>query len=169
MENSSKLIVPPDKQYEYLTAQLRYLDDKIFRSFSAFITLATAIIGGIFYLALTPNNLSDPRLALASDMVFIGVALGSILLISNNLRSWKEHRDILSERYQNIKNVTGVVWCLSEVVACIGIWLSIVGFILVNPLNKSYESYLICAILIVSLLSWFAGMIPFLALRRRTF
>ncbi len=75
------LEIPPDKQYEYLTDQLRYLDDKIFRSFTLFIKLATAIVGGKFYLDLhqPPDRGS---LVLATNLVFIGVGLGSIFLIS---------------------------------------------------------------------------------------
>ena len=42
--------IPEEKQYEYLTHHLEYLNDKIIETFLLFIKLAIAIIGGIFFL-----------------------------------------------------------------------------------------------------------------------
>jgi hypothetical protein len=42
--------VSPDVEYKELRTHLRFLNDKINEAFSLFIKLATAIIGGEFFL-----------------------------------------------------------------------------------------------------------------------
>lgn len=161
--------VPLEKQYEYLTTQLRYLDDKIFRSFALFIKLATAVIGGTFYLYLKfPDLRGWTLLMFATNAAFVGIGLGNILLISNNLRSWQEHRKTLTVRYKGIPPLEGVGWGLSEVVTCVGIALSVVGFLLINPLGRPYPCFWVCGASIVSLLvSAFVGAAPFFLPRGR--
>ncbi|MBI3306326.1 MAG: hypothetical protein HYZ84_00765 [Candidatus Omnitrophica bacterium] len=153
-----------DERYEYITQQLRYLDDKIFRSFVIFIQLATVIIGGVFYLH--QHNVKGIELVLAANGVFLGVAFGIIFLISNNLRSWLGYRKTLMEDYDDNSNVRRIGWCSSEAVTCLGIALANVGFLFINPLNKSYPSEWIRVAAVISLLiSLMVGIMPFLLSR----
>ncbi len=155
MSANDKLEIPPDKQYEYLTAQLRYLDGKIFRSFALFIQIATAIIGGTFYLWLHfQNSGSDLRFAYITNGWLILVALGSIFLISNNLRSWKEHRKALCKRYK-VDDLKNALWWTSEALACCGIMLSAIVFPFINPFRWSFPCCFVPWTVVLGFVAWF--------------
>lgn len=121
------------KQYEYFTTQLRYLDDKIFRSFLLFIQLATAIVGGRFYIEAHPKLKHTQLLIQLSHWVFVAIGLGIIFLISNNLRSWYDYRKKLKEDYgTDVPALGRVVWQASEWVGCLGISFSIAAFLSID-------------------------------------
>ena len=93
--------IPKEKQYEYLTGHLQYLNEKIIQAFILFIKIATAIVGAAFYLHLKLPH-EDVKLTSISNMadsLFILVSFSMVLLILNNLRSWLEYRNLLSEQY----------------------------------------------------------------------
>jgi UDP-N-acetylmuramyl pentapeptide phosphotransferase/UDP-N-acetylglucosamine-1-phosphate transferase len=128
--------IPEEKQYEYLTRHLEYLNEKIIQFFTLFIKLATAIVGGVFFIhwKLPPQDDKRVSLASAADWLFILVTVSMILLIVNNLRSWFKYRKTLSEQYPKIPNDKNIMRWLTEVIMCIVIAIACIGFIIFNPL-----------------------------------
>lgn len=128
--------IPEEKQYEYLTSHLEYLNEKIIQFFTLFVKLATAIVGGIFFIhwKLPSQDAKRASLASAADWLFILVTVSMILLILNNLRSWFAYRKTLSEQYPRIPNEKSIMRWLTEVVMCVVIAITCIGFIVLNPL-----------------------------------
>ena len=128
--------VPNEKQYENLTSHLRYLNDKIMDAFSRFITLGTAIIGGVFYVHVN-LDLKDPRriaLGLPASAAMMLVGLGTIILIITNLFAWRAYRKRLSEEYPLIPLPSSINWWIAEVTMCLLIVVTCVAFYFLNPL-----------------------------------
>lgn len=128
--------IPLEKQYEFLTSHLRYINDKIYQSFTFFIKIATTVIGGVFLLHWK-LPLEDPKrnsLSTATDLLFILISLSMLLIIWNNLRSWRGYRKVLSEKYPEIPpNKSKLRW-ITEITMSLVIVLSCVGFLIYNPL-----------------------------------
>jgi hypothetical protein len=129
--------IPAEKQYEYLTHHLEYLNEKIIDTFTLFIKLSTAIIGGVFYLRwqLTIDGSIRVHFALISKLLFSVVSLSLILLIFNNRRSWGGYRKRLTGEYPGIPPTSKFLSVASEVVMCSIITVTCVGFWFINPLN----------------------------------
>lgn len=157
-QNEPKDKVPTDKQYEYFTTQLRYLDDKIFRSFSLFIQLAIVIVGGRFYIEAHPELNNRALLIHLINWVFVGIGLGIIFLISNNLRSWQDYRKELTDRYINVPELGRSVWQASEWFGCVGIVASVAAFLSIYS-PESLSRLWILALISASL---FVAGLPFL-------
>ena len=128
--------IPKENQYEYLTGHLQYLNEKIIQFFTLFIKLATAIVGGAFYLhlKLPPEDVKRASISNATDFLFILVSFSMILLILNNLRSWFEFRNTLSEQYPEIANKKHIMRWLTEAVMCLVIVITCIGFLAFSPL-----------------------------------
>ncbi|MCK4782407.1 MAG: hypothetical protein KAV87_01555, partial [Desulfobacteraceae bacterium] len=120
----------------YLTSHLEYLNEKIIQFFTLFIKLATAIVGGVFFIHWKLPSLDVKRTSFASvaDWLFILVTVSMILLILNYLRSWLAYRKTLSEQYPEIPNEKSIMRWLAEVVMCAVIAIACIGFIVFNPL-----------------------------------
>jgi len=129
--------IPEEKQYEYLTSHLEYLNEKILESFALFIKLATAIIGGVFLLhwKLEENKLSGASFVNMSNMLFWVVGISIIFLIFNNLLAWRAYRKTLSEEYPRIKLPNCFRWWISEVVMGLLILTTCILFSCYNPLK----------------------------------
>jgi len=130
--------IPKEQQYEYLTHHLEYLNEKIIEAFVLFIKLATAIVGGVFFLHWKLGE-TDPKRTFfvrASDILFLlfGFCMG--LLILNNLRAWRGYRRTLAEQYPGIKPMARVASWLSELLMCLVIVATCVVFYLFNPLGR---------------------------------
>ena len=128
--------VPSEKQYENVTNHLRYLNEKIIDAFSRFITLATAIIGGVFYIHIN-LALDDPRrkmLNLPASAALMLVGFGTVVLILSNLHAWIGYRKMLSREYPSIPLKTGINWYLSETIMCLLILITCIAFYFLNPL-----------------------------------
>ncbi len=132
--------IPEEKQYEFLTGHLQYLNEKIIQFFTLFIKLATAIVGGAFYLHLKLSNEDVKRASISSaiDFLFILVSFSMILLILNNLRSWREYRNTLSDQYPKIQNKKNIMRWLTEAVMCLVIFMGLSGFPNTNLTNNYY-------------------------------
>lgn len=128
--------IPDEKQYEYLTGHLQYLNEKIIQSFTLFIKLATTTVGGVFFLdwKLVPDDAKRPSVSSAVDLLFILISFSMIFLILDNLRSWLEFRKTLSEQYPDIPIRKSVLHFASEGVMCVVIVITCIGFLKLNPL-----------------------------------
>ena len=87
------MTINDQKRYEFITEQLRYVNEKIIEAFTLFVKLTTAIIAGIVWL-LTQSLKDETRLLIGSFIpwLFLLLAATSILLIIINLRSWWGYR-----------------------------------------------------------------------------
>ena len=160
-QNKRKNKIPLDKQYEYFTTQLRYLDNKIFQCFKLFIQLATIIVGARFYIQTHQPDNSELLISLVNGL-FVGVALGVIFLINNNLRSWRGYRKELYDRYIDIPELGEISWSASEWLGCGGIMISTIAFLLIDPLISPFNLPPCCWILGLIVISIFVGALPFL-------
>lgn len=129
--------IPVDKQYEYLTHHLEYLNEKILGSFSLFIKLATAIIGGIFFLywRISEKVQYWHKFIVISNILIWLVGISIISLIVVNLLAWKEYRETLSKEYPKIKSTHKLRWWLGEAVMILLILMTCILFSYYNPLN----------------------------------
>lgn len=136
--------VSSDEQYKYLTSHLEYLDKRIFDIFILFIKLATAIIGGVFFLKwkLMENCLDGNDFVLPSNILFCGVGAFLILLLSINLLAWKNYRTTLSENYGIPRSRQ---WWRAELIMCAAIFVACLLFCLSNPLAGKSQSMTIAA------------------------
>jgi hypothetical protein len=128
--------VSKEKQYEFITGHLQYVNEKIYQSFTLFLKLASAIVGGVFLLhwKLSPEDAKRASFECATDWLFILVTFSMIFLILNNLRSWFGYRKALSELCPTIPFEKNAWRCGTEVVMCLVIVIACIGFLLYNPL-----------------------------------
>ncbi len=150
--------VPEVEQYENFTEHLRYLDDKIFRSFTLFVQIATVIVGAKFYIEAQREINKREFLYDLLNWTFLCAGAGIILLISNNLRAWRDYRTKLSECYPEIENPTRILWCASEWVGCVGIAVSVCAFLRINSPTGDWWNLSLISICF----SAFAAHLPFL-------
>jgi len=128
--------IPQEKQYEHLTGHLRYINEKIYQSFTLFIKLASTIGGGVFFLhwKLPLEDAKRCSLSTATNLLFILVSISMIILILNNLRSWYDYRKVLSKQYPAIPDNKNIFRWLTEAVMCIVIVIACIAFLKLNPL-----------------------------------
>jgi uncharacterized membrane protein len=128
--------IPLEEQYEYLTSHLRYINEKIYQSFTLFIKLATTVVGGVFFLHWKLLPCDDKRFSLsaAANLLFVLISFSMIVLILNNLRSWYGYRKRLSKQYPNIPNDKNIWRWVTEAVMCLVIVITCIVFIKYNPL-----------------------------------
>ncbi|PPK74083.1 hypothetical protein B0F87_11113 [Methylobacter tundripaludum] len=128
--------VSADKQYENITTQLRYLNDKIHDAFRHFFTLASAIIGGSLYAHITLAPDDPRRCGLGSSasalLSIVGVAI--VILIATNFFSKQGYRKRLSLEYPAIPLGTSKTEYAIEASTCVLIVATCVGFWFLNPL-----------------------------------
>src|SRR5258708_1235649 len=89
----SHLIVPVEKEYEYVSAQVRFHMDKIFDAFKMFIQVFSAIVGGAIWLSL--QEAIRPRThmyVVLSDWLVILLAVVSCAIVAENWRAWRSNR-----------------------------------------------------------------------------
>ena len=130
------MAVSDDKLYEELKTHLRYLNEKMIQAFEMYIKVATAIVGGSFFLHMKlPAN--DSQRKLMSDganalMILVGV--GMTIIIINNLLSWHSYRKTLSDNFSEIHFKRSPGTWLVEILMCILILTTSFGFFAFNPL-----------------------------------
>lgn len=128
--------VSPDVEYKELRTHLRFLNDKINEAFSLFIKLATAIIGGEFFLhwKLATDDSQRHLLASGLNALLIVVGIAMSLIILNTLFTWCSYRKTLSERFPEIPFSIGLRTFIAELLMVIIIIVTIIGFTIYNPL-----------------------------------
>ena len=150
----------PNKEYEYFTTQLRYLDDKIIQVSLSFVGIATAIIGGSFYLFLNPRHEELERFSTIVNLLFVCLGFGHITIILNNLQSWRDHRGKISTKF-DVDPSKSPRWWINEIIMCILMSGVVAGFIYFNPLNPLDGHHDIWALIAGTLnllpIVWFSG------------
>ncbi len=86
-------MVSVDKEYEFVSAQVRFHIDKIFDSFKLFIQLFSAIVGGSIWLSLQPNMVAKAHTyaAISNALVMLIAALCLVMVVEHN-RAWRGNR-----------------------------------------------------------------------------
>ena len=85
--------ISDEKRYEFITEQLRYVNEKIIEAFQMFVKIMSAIVAGL--IILETQDVSAPTRTLVADLLpwlFLLVGLSSLILILVNLRSWWGYR-----------------------------------------------------------------------------
>ena len=90
-------MISDEKQYEFVTRQLNYHNDKIIDSFNQFVRLISAIIAGSIWV-LTQQLNQDTHSLIGSILpwLILIISISSILLILINLRSWWNYKKTIS-------------------------------------------------------------------------
>ncbi|MHC4460135.1 MAG: hypothetical protein ACYS30_01770 [Planctomycetota bacterium] len=133
--NSMK--IPETEQYTELKSHLRYQNEKILEAFSRFLALATAIVGGVYYVHIN-LSITDTRrhgLAFPASAALSLLGLGTIILIAINLLAWWKYRGVLTAIYPDIKDTRGFMTWIGELFMCFLIAIACTGFWFVNPLR----------------------------------
>jgi len=128
--------VSDDAQYNFLTSECRYKNEKIIEAFNLFIKLSISIVAGVFFLdwKLPTDDLKRCKLSYGSDALFLLVGISMVLLILNNLRSWHGYRKEVSQLFTKVPPPKGPFWFSSEALMCVVIVLACIGFLMFNPL-----------------------------------
>jgi hypothetical protein len=131
------MAISDDKQYEEIRTHLRYLNDKMIEAFNLFIKLATAIVGGTFFLhwKLAANDPQRTTFARGTDALLLLAAVGMTIIILNNLRAWYSYRGTLSHLFPEISHKTRFWSWLTEVLMCVMMLGVAWGFCAHNPLS----------------------------------
>ncbi len=87
------MAINDEKRYEFITEQIRYVNEKIIEAFTLFVKLTSAIVAGIVWL-LIQNLKHETRILIGPVIPWLFLLLGvtCILLIIINLRSWWGYR-----------------------------------------------------------------------------
>jgi len=90
-------MIGDEKQYEFLTNQLNYHNDKIIEGFNQFIKLISAIIAGSIWI-ITQQLEQETKLLISKIIpsLILIISVSSIFLILINLRSWWGYRKAIS-------------------------------------------------------------------------
>lgn len=121
-------------EYNRLTTHLSYLDNKILEFLKLYIQIATAIVGGSFYLSSKKTVVPSEWIILSSGLMTM-MSVGTILFIQHHLIAWMRFRKVLAREFPFTKTPTGW-WYASEMVACIFICIACIIFWFFNPLLK---------------------------------
>ena len=128
--------IPSDKQYEFITAQMRYFNEKIIQAFTLFLRLGSGIIAGVFFLhvQLQKGDLTRCNLRVASSGLFVLIGLSTTILILNNLFAWRGYRRLFSEQYPAVPLKKSVRWWFNEATMCVLVVFTCIGFLIFNPI-----------------------------------
>lgn len=128
--------VSADAQYNFLTSECRYKNEKIIEAFNLFMKLATSIVAGVFFLdwKMAADDPKRCKLSHGADAFFLLVGISMVFLILNNLRSWRGYRKEVSRLVTNVPAPKGPFWFSSEALMCVVIALACAGFLIFNPL-----------------------------------
>ena len=87
-------MISPEKEYEFVSGQVRYHNEKIIESFNLFIKLFSGVVGGSIWLTLQHGMTATRAASYArvSDGLACFLALLACLMIAENLRAWHGYR-----------------------------------------------------------------------------
>jgi len=87
-------MITPDKEYEFVSSQVRYHNEKIIEAFNLFIKLFSAVIGGSIWLRLQPgfDAAQGATYARMSNVLVTFLAAIACLMVAENLKSWHGYR-----------------------------------------------------------------------------
>ena len=131
-------MVSDEKQYEFVTRQLNYHNDKIIEAFNLFLKLISSIIAGSVWLISQKLDRETRALIgeIAPFFIFIG-CISSILIILINLRSWWGYKKAISYLVGTEKAIPPKFprSCSSELVMIITILISSIIIFIFLPLK----------------------------------
>jgi hypothetical protein len=86
-------MIAEEKQYEYVTGQLNYHNDKIIDAFNQFVKLVSAIIAGGVWI-FTQQLVKETKVLIGKIALWLIllVCVNSVMLILLNLRAWWGYR-----------------------------------------------------------------------------
>jgi hypothetical protein len=84
-------MVSVDKEYEFVSEQIRFHVDKVYESFKLFIQLFSAIVGGSIWLSAQGSPKVTTYIYLSDFLVFL-IAAPSIIMIVEHWRAWRGYR-----------------------------------------------------------------------------
>ena len=91
-------MISDEKQYEFITGQLNYHNDKIIDAFSQFVKLVSAIIaGGVWMITQQLDAGTKTLIGKVAMWLILLVSISSTLLILINLRVWWGYRKTVSK------------------------------------------------------------------------
>lgn len=122
-----------ERQYEFVTTQIRYHDEKIIESFKLFIQVLSAIVGGSIFLAKEPS-LHNPNYGPLATILVWCLGAMTIITVSVNTMAWfgfrkAEHR--LNPKAPQVRHLWSY-W--NELAMLIVICIAVILFTLFNPL-----------------------------------
>src|ERR1035437_2372226 len=91
-------MVDDNKQYEWLTSQTRYHNEKIIEAFSLFVKLASGIVAGLIWLITQKiDDTMKHKLMELIPFLFLLVGVSTGFMIIFNFRSWWGYRKAFSD------------------------------------------------------------------------
>jgi hypothetical protein len=131
------IMVSDDKQYEFVSEQIRFHVNKIYDSFKLFIQLFSAIVGGSVWLGLQDNS---PRFVVVSDVLVGLIAVVCLVTVFENNQAWRGYRKAQSRLggkdesgQDKIKGPSIWVSSLIEMVMALAIIVAVGLFCRYNP------------------------------------
>lgn len=130
------MILSDEQKFDNVTTNLRYYNDKIIESFKLYITLAIAVIGGVFYLDINLCATDDRRYSFqnVAIVLIVFISLNAMIQICNYLRSWWNYRKDLSILLPWLSKPSVPKHCLHEILMVIIVYVICLSFIILIPL-----------------------------------
>jgi hypothetical protein len=87
-------MVSEEKQYEFVSEQVRYFNEKIIESFNFFIKVFSAVAGGSIWLSMQKDYAGkfSSYLTLSNSIVVL-ITVIAVIRVIENLRAWHGYRN----------------------------------------------------------------------------
>ena len=141
--------VSAEKQFDSVSAHIRYLNDKMLEAYHSFVRLFIAIVGGSFWFSFQPrltpiNSVSYARLSVG---LLCFISLMATIMILENLRGWHSYRERqshlagLDERGQRRIPLPRLVHgSRVEICMVLSIWIATWAFWYWNPFRLVFSN-----------------------------
>jgi hypothetical protein len=141
--------VGAEKQFDFVSNHIRYLNDKMLEAYYSFVRLFIAIVGGSFWLSFQPRitPINAPTYANLSVGLLCFIAMLATIFIFENLRSWHNYRaqqsmlaGINPKGRARIPPPRAIRASVSEGCMIASIWLATLGFWYWNPFTLVFSN-----------------------------
>jgi hypothetical protein len=127
-------VVSDEKQYEFVSEQVRYHNEKIIESFNFFIQLFSAVVGGCIWLSIQKDqNAKFPSYQTLSNAIVVIVAIVAVIRIAENLRAWHGYRSAQCRLEPSIPKPRPLRASAVEMIMILGIVVAAGLFYIFNP------------------------------------
>jgi hypothetical protein len=127
-------MVGDEKQYEFVSGQVRYHNEKIIESFEFFIKVFTTVVGGSIWLSMQKDVATKfGAYQTLSNSVVSVITIVAVIRVLENLRAWHGYRNAQCRLEPSIPKPKPIRASVSEAVMVLGMITAAVLFVRFNP------------------------------------
>jgi hypothetical protein len=95
-------MISDEKQYEFVTSQIKLQTERIYDAFKLFVQVFSAIVGGSVWLSMQKPPTTSQNYAFLADSIAILAAFITVVMILLNVISWFGYRKELTRLAPNV-------------------------------------------------------------------